>query len=90
MYHVEFSEGAASKLPLLRKTFPRFAEAERAMRWALEKKPYFYEKINGTDIRIIPTGPFVDSNKCAFAVKAFFELHADNRVIILYFETWPL
>lgn len=90
MYSVTFSKNAQTQLPLLRKSFGRFAEAENGLIWALSRKPFYYEKISKTNIRIAPVGPFIDKNRCSFAVKAFFELQEGNNVVVKYFETWAL
>jgi len=77
------AEAMATRLPRLR-------EAISGLQWGLERKPYIYPKLAGTELRCAVVGPLSDSGAHeSFKVQVFFTY--DGSVCeIQYLEAHPI
>jgi hypothetical protein len=87
-YAVQDSATFQSQRQLLEKTVPRLKEALKGLEWALERKPYVFDKIEGAGgIRLAKLEALQDpTSRNAISVRVFFKLLPDYKVTLEWME----
>lgn len=90
-YSVTDSETFAGQRKLLETTVPRLGEAREGLEWALQRKPYIFDKIenvNGLRVARLEELP-IPGTRETNAVRVYFRLLDDTRVELQWMEIIP-
>lgn len=89
-YSVEDSETFTGQRALLERSIPRLAEALNGLKWALERKPYKFDKIeevSGLRLAKLEALEKADSKE-SLSVRVFFKLLPGDKVELQWMETF--
>lgn len=86
-YSVTDSETFKEQRALLEKTVPRLAEALKGLKWALQRKPYIFGKIEEVSgLRLAKLRGLRTSNADEIVVRVFFKLLPSEKVVLEWIE----